>query len=121
MPRKPKHLQKSKAETTAENYFPVDETTIKRAVEKTIPVEEKAENIEILGLQKQKRKRAKKKTTKKISVGKKIHKEKDFSPPKISLKKGGYEMIITEKPQAALKIASALGKSMKGNFHGIPN
>ncbi|MEK6842707.1 MAG: DNA topoisomerase I [Nanoarchaeota archaeon] len=120
MPRKPKHLQKSKAETTAENYFPVDETTIKRAVEKTIPVEEKAENIEILGLQKQKRKRAKKKTTKKISVGKKIHKEKDFSPPKISLKKGGYEMIITEKPQAALKIASALGKSMKGNFHGIP-
>ena len=32
---------------------------------------------------------------------------------KISLKKNGYELIITEKPQAATKIASALGKPIQ--------
>src|SRR3989338_6202011 len=31
-----------------------------------------------------------------------------YVPPKISLNKTGYELIITEKPQAALKIANAL-------------
>src|SRR3989344_4835197 len=125
-PRKPKHLQKSKAEATAENYFPVDETTLKRAVEKIIkPVEEKLEKVEILSLQKsakpkkqktpvsRKRKNSAKKIPKKIA-------EKDFIPEKISLKKGSYELVITEKPQAALKISSALGKSVKRDFHGIP-
>ena len=34
---------------------------------------------------------------------------KEFIPKKINLKEGGYELIITEKPQAALKIASFLG------------
>ncbi len=36
------------------------------------------------------------------------------------MKKDGYELIITEKPQAALKISSALGKSTKRNLNGIP-
>lgn len=36
-------------------------------------------------------------------------KSKEFKIPKIALKRNGYELIITEKPQAALKIASALG------------
>ncbi len=38
-------------------------------------------------------------------------KEKKMSLPKISLKENGYELIITEKPQAALKIATALGNA----------
>ncbi|MBI2043376.1 DNA topoisomerase I [Candidatus Pacearchaeota archaeon] len=121
-PRKPKHLQKSKAESTAENYFPVDETNLKRAVEKVIPVEEKTENVEVLSLkpEKKKRKSSVKKAVAKTKKGKKFEKTTDFSPPKISLKKNGYEMIITEKPQAAMKISSALGKSVKRDFHGIP-
>jgi DNA topoisomerase-1 len=34
----------------------------------------------------------------------------------------GYELIITEKPNAALKIAQALatGKPLKKNFKGVP-
>src|SRR3989338_370308 len=128
-PRKPKHLQKSKAETTAENYFPVDETTLKRAVEKIIkPVEEKLEKVEILSLQKsakpkkQKTGIARKRKNSVKKIPKKIPEkfQKDFVPEKISLKKGSYELVITEKPQAALKISSALGKSVKRDFHGIP-
>ena len=45
---------------------------------------------------------------------------KEYKIPKISLKKDGYELIVTEKPQAAMKIADALGKSEKRNLHGIP-
>ena len=125
-PRKPKHLQKSHAETTAENYFPVDETMIKRAVEKTIiPLNENPEKIEILSLQKNvisKKRKKKSKESKKSSV-KKVSKqfvEKSWAPEEITLKKDGYELVITEKPQAALKISSALGKSVKRDFHGIP-
>ena len=36
------------------------------------------------------------------------------------MKKNGYELIITEKPQAAMKIASALGKPIKNNFQRVP-
>ena len=39
---------------------------------------------------------------------------------KIILKKGGYELVITEKPQAASKISSALGVSRKLNERGVP-
>ena len=45
---------------------------------------------------------------------------KDFQPQKITLKEDGYELVITEKPQAAMKIASALGKSVKRDNKGIP-
>jgi DNA topoisomerase-1 len=50
------------------------------------------------------KKTKKKKTTKKYS-------KPEYILPDISLKKNGYELIITEKPQAAGKIASALGKA----------
>ena|SRR3989339_651079 len=53
---------------------------------------------------------AKKSTTKQVK----------FSPPKILLKKEGYELIITEKPQAALKIASSLGHSTQRNINKVP-
>lgn len=51
---------------------------------------------------------------------KKTNITKTFSPKKISLNPEGYELIITEKPQAAAKIASALGKETKNNIKGIP-
>lgn len=122
--RKPKHLQKTKAEAMAEDYFPIDETDVKRAVEKIIkPVDEKIERIEVLSLGKIKEKRKKGKITKERKTTEKkksVFPEKSWTPEKINLKKDGYELVITEKPQAALKISSALGKSVKRNFHGIP-
>ena len=60
----------------------------------------------------------KKKKTRKIV--KKIKKKSEFTVPKISLKKNSYELIITEKPQAAMKISSALGESKKNNFQKVP-
>ena len=50
----------------------------------------------------------KKRVSKKKGV-KKNSKNVVFVPQKIELKKGGYELIITEKPQAAAKIATSLG------------
>ena len=44
----------------------------------------------------------------------------EYKPAKVSLKKDGYELIITEKPQAALKISSALGKSVQRNIGSVP-
>ena len=46
----------------------------------------------------------KKKVSRKTTI-----KEKKYIPKKIELKDKGYELIITEKPQAAAKIANALG------------
>ena len=120
MPRK--KPQKTKAEISAEGYFPVDESTIKRAIEKKVETREPKdfEKIEVLAI---KAPKEKKKKIKKVSERKKSKKEvsyKDFIPKKIELKKDGYELVITEKPQAALKISSALGKSTKRDFHGIP-
>jgi len=103
MPRKQK---KPIEERTAEDFFPVDENDLKYAIEKkykSSDLEEKSEKSV------NKNKKSKKsKTTK-----------KEFKIPKITLKSNGYELIITEKPQAALKISSALGKFMKKNFNGI--
>ncbi len=113
MPKPKTHL-KTKAELTAEGYFPVDESVVKRAVEKAVNSEGNLEKIEILSLKPKVKKRKVGKTAK----GKKTKKE--FSPKEIQLKKTGYELIITEKPQAAKKIASALGVSIKNNYHGVP-
>lgn len=131
--RKPKHLQKTHAETTAENYFPVDESDLGRGVEKKYksPEKEDIEKIEVLSIQKKKtaRKRTSKpKTTRKKSSNKlpkrkavgKRRQEEIYVPPKINLKENGYELIVTEKPQAALKISSALGNSIKRNNQGVP-
>jgi len=120
----PKKQKKSKEEKLAENYFPVDETDLEyttekiekekiqtspaRSVEKIYSRTEPEEKIEML-----KKKPAKRKIKKKNKV-------KDFSAPKGKLKKDGYELIITEKPQAALKISSALGKATKQNNQSVP-
>ena len=94
------------------DFFPVDETDLKYAVEK----KSKSHDIdEILKTEKKKRK-VKSKFKRNLDIPKK----KDYEVPKITLKKGGYELVITEKPQAAMKLADALGKSSKKNLHGIP-
>ena len=68
---------------------------------------------------KYKKKKVTKKKTRRKSSSSTIKEEK-FTPPKILLKKNGYELIITEKPQAALKIASSLGKATANSLNKVP-
>ncbi|MBI3622979.1 DNA topoisomerase I [Candidatus Pacearchaeota archaeon] len=140
-----KKPQKTKEETASETFFRVDEndlksTTIKEekpevqnikvSVEK--PFKGKENPIEVI---KQSRVRKTRKPSKKMlsfkfkkgkTFGKKIQGSfakkpaiKEHKIPQISLKKNSYELIITEKPQAASKIAEALGKARKLNDRGI--
>ena len=141
-----KKLLKTKEETSSENYFPVDESNLRKTTEKiekekpvreeilkksrevlikdSQPVEEilkksiekKYSSIDKKQLEK---KETKRKTKKKISKRTTI-KEKKFFQPKINLKEKGYELIITEKPQAASKIAQALGKPIQKNYQKVP-
>ncbi len=110
-----KKTQKSSEQQTAEEFFPVDTDDLKYAVEKQYkkPDKKSLEKIEKKGKKKVvKKKVAKKKPVKKNS--------REFSPQKIKLKEDGYELVITEKPQAALKIAAALGKSVKKTEKTVP-
>jgi len=112
MPKKPKKPRERKI---AEEYFPVDESDLKHAIEKPY----KPFNVEITPTKISGRKTIRK--TKKPKLKKTYSKtKKEFTPPEISLKKDSYELIITEKPQAAMKIADALGNSTKRNLSGIP-
>ena len=43
-----------------------------------------------------------------------------YSIPNIELKEKGYEFIITEKPQAAAKIAASLGSATQKDYNKIP-
>jgi DNA topoisomerase-1 len=117
-----KKATKSKEQVIAENYFPVEARDVKYAIEK----ENKPMDVEITTISKPARKTKitskktyKKKIIKKKST-KKYAKPEKYEAPKIILKKEGYELIITEKPQAALKIADSLGKSTKRDLHGVP-
>jgi DNA topoisomerase-1 len=134
MPKKKKKAEnKSKGEKIAENYFPVDEGNLKYAIEKPVKEQLSVETVEKIGKIKEgltKRKYSRKKKSSKTKARSKAESnktrpkrgwaEKPYTPPKISLKPNGYELIITEKPQAALKIASALGESTKRNQAGVP-
>jgi len=127
-----KKREKTMAETTAEEFFPVEQRDIRYAVEKPykqidinslIKVEKPGKIITKKKSRIPSSKRnSVKSNTKKIKTTKisKSSKINSYEPKKITLKKDGYELIITEKPQAALKIASALGKSVKRDVHGIP-
>ncbi len=147
MPRKPR---KTHEEKVAESYFPVDKSDVEYATEKIekaekkivlsehdlakksveIPIKDPLPKEEILkgAVEKEYLKPDRKSLEKVIKVGKKkkqARKKKaksmeKYSPPKTELKKNGYELIITEKPQAALKISSALGKSTKKNSGSVP-
>ena len=141
MLKKPKT---SKEEKMAEDYFPIDKADLERAIEIQVskspskedflkrstekifkrPDRNSLETIESPAKNKIKRKNSStRKTSRKTSQGKRTFKRfapKEYSPPKIELKSGGYELIITEKPQVALKISSALGNSKQRNNHGTP-
>jgi DNA topoisomerase-1 len=125
MPRKSKKQTKTKEEKLASEFFPVDKEDIKYAVEKLYKRPDLSSLIKIekqgkKPVKKKVRKTTKKKTTKRKSVKKTAKKsKKEFKIPKIKLKKEGYELIITEKPQAATKIAQALGKSTKRTDKGV--
>ncbi|NCN86540.1 DNA topoisomerase I [archaeon] len=124
-----KEILKITTEKAPSRVTPADEI-LKKSVTKTtskfLPSElitiEKQGNIKKKPV---KKKYAKKKTAKK-RVAKKTAKttttkQEPYSIPKILLKKDGYELIITEKPQAALKIASALGNATKRELtRGVP-
>lgn len=149
MPKLPK---KSKEEKSSENYFPVDESNLRKTTEKK--EKEKPQEEEILKKSREvhikesqpmeeilkrsvekkyssqdkkqlekvekKSKRTRKKTTKKKTSKRTTTKEKKYLPPKIELKEKGYELIITEKPQAASKIAQALGNPTQRNHQKVP-
>ena len=121
MPKKPK---KTKEERLAEDYFPVDADDLKYTIEKRVKKDETSAKSKT---EKQYKKlgREELETVEKISKKKPVKrkatsKEKKYSPPKTKLKKGGYELVITEKPQAALKIAASLGKAIKKGGRGVP-
>ena len=123
----PKKLKKTNEEKFAEEYFPVDQTTLRYATEKVIktlpggeylakkPIEKEYKGHQSESFEEIK----KKKTPKRKKISKKKYSKKkhirnnnskqNYVIPKIDLKEDGYELIITEKPQAASKIAAALG------------
>jgi len=106
-------ILKKSIEIPVEKPIPKEEI-LKGAVEKISykPTKAETEIIEespIKNNKKEKRKRNKKT----------VIKEKKYIQPKILLKKNGYEFIITEKPQAALKIASSLGDATQRNFNKV--
>ena len=114
MPKKRTKIKKTKEEKIAEEYFPVDKSDLKHTIEKQYKKPDR-KSLEKIEKPAKKKRKARKKTTRKKPVTK-----KEYKIPKISLKKSGYELIITEKPQAALKIASALGKSTKKANKKVP-
>ncbi len=142
----PKKQKKTKEEKIAENYFPVDESDLKMSVEKEEkhpeisaediaktaveveykkPDKDEIEKVEVLALKpkKTKKKSKKTKTAKKTSSSSSAKTSSLKVTPLKSLKEGGYELVITEKPQAALKIASALATSKKiekKSLNGVP-
>ena len=116
-----KKAKKSTEQLTAEEYFPVDERDVKYAIEKQYkPLEVEFTQSSQPIKQERKKRKFIKKGAKKTKFSKSSKSIKEYIIPKIILKKDGYELIITEKPQAAMKIADSLGKSEKRNLHGIP-
>jgi reverse gyrase len=133
---------KNSEQKSAEEYFPVEEdykrstekqtkeiiSENKRTTEKKIKspiidthsIEKEYHTIDKKQREKVEpiRKRTKKRTTKKKK--RTTTKKVKYIPPKIQLKSKGYELIITEKPQAAAKIAASLGKAEKFSNQKIP-
>ncbi len=136
-----KKLKKTKEEKIAESYFPVDKGNLKYTTEKQekeeiseqdlikksieIPVKKSLPEEIIKGSIEKEYNKPDKNIIEKTNSSKKKKRNSQkgtvrYSVPKINLKQTGYELIITEKPQAALKISSALGNSTKRDFKGIP-
>jgi len=114
--------KKTKPIEKQDDYIPLGETDIKRAVE--IPVKQVKEEDLI---------KVERKGTKKLKIGKlksrKVDEDAEEREERIeeekigkSQIKGKYTLVITEKPQAALKISSALsdGKFRKLAENSVP-
>src|SRR3989344_1654367 len=101
MPRKPKKQENG--------FIPLHEDSLKHAIE--IPVKtpsiDDIEKIEMV-----------RKPRAKSAVSVKSADKKEVKPAEKSKKI--YTLIITEKPQAAMKIASALGDARKFSENGVP-
>jgi len=123
-------LLKNTTVKTPSKITPADERLVQTVEKKSMkPKTSDLITIEKKGTTKKKstrKKTTRKKTTKKKIVKKKttrktVVKETKYTPPKILLKPNGYDLIISEKPQAALKIASALGVATKREIvKGVP-
>jgi hypothetical protein len=107
----PENILKNSTEKKVVSFSPKEEV-VKNAVSKKYNSISK-KDLETIESSPRKRVYTRKSTKKKSSrakIPKKTTTKKvNFVPPKLSLKKDGYELIITEKPQAAAKIATALG------------
>ena len=136
MKKRPKYTI---AEITAEQFFPVKETDLRSAIENpykqvdisSLTTIEKEGNMGKIEKKKKEAKPRKKRVARSKATGGKVAREKkpakakksgivSYKPQDINLKSNGYELIITEKPQAAMKISSALGRSVKRDLHGVP-
>jgi DNA topoisomerase I len=138
-----KKQEKTSREKAAESYFEVDASDLKYATQKEIKeglpkenilknVTEKAvktspQEIVTQGSIKKNHKKPGKKQIEKVEqftvLKKRVKKSKkaqEYSHPEFKLKESGYELIITEKPQAALKIATALGNAVQKNINKVP-
>jgi DNA topoisomerase I len=143
-------IKKTREEKTAENYFPLDTSDVKKITKKEVDKEVHREDLLKRTTEKevrepifQREERIRKSVEKSYSkptfkeieiiekegkpvrktnkrVKKTITKKTKETFSKTLLKKGGYELIITEKPQAALKISAALGPSSKKIVKGVP-
>lgn len=112
-----------------ETHFSVSEKDLQSATEKLVkqgpPIEEylkrtTEKEVKIDFSFERKAKSSEKKKNKKRKPKSTTSKEEKYIPPELTLKKNGYELIITEKPQAASKIAAALGAYEKKNIKNVP-
>jgi DNA topoisomerase I len=120
--------RKSAQEKAIEGHFTVSKENLKYTTEKLVREKPSIEEILKRTTEKEVREKqekaptrtAEKKKSKKQKTKKTTSKQETYLPPELSLKEKGYELIITEKPQAALKIAAALGAYEKKNIKNVP-
>tara|TARA_Y100000034_G_scaffold136124_1_gene210947 strand:+ start:19944 stop:22295 length:2352 start_codon:yes stop_codon:yes gene_type:complete len=121
----PPRKKPTKLKIEQKQYHVFDPADVKKTVEITAkpePSVEELETVEKLGKVKKKTTR-KNKTTKRKTTRKTAKNAKSITPVTFKekpLKKQGYVLVVTEKPQAAEKIAAALsnGKDRKVNKAG---
>ncbi len=108
-------LKQNKAQNKQEDYMMIKPEQVKQVVE--IPVK-RIDEPEIIKIEKPARTKLKEKKHKIQKIEKSGRTETDGK--KIKAKTKITELIITEKPAAALKIAQALGSFEKKNIQGAP-
>lgn len=118
MARKRRPNRQSKEEKTAQEYFPINKESIKRAIEKSYNKIER-KDLETIENKNTKKTTKKKRKTTSNKTKKSKSKIESYKIPNIKLKSKGYELIITEKPQAASKIAAALGNAKQTTNKGV--